>query len=68
MRKSNLLILAIMFCYGFIVSSCETVEDNPTDNPQPVDTEFDHIDNLLKMITVLSAPFGPKRFYYILRR
>ena len=42
MRKSNLLILAIMFCYGFIVSSCETVEDNPTDNPQPVDTEFDY--------------------------
>ncbi len=31
-----------MFCYGFIVSSCETVEDNPTDNPQPVDTEFDY--------------------------
>ena len=45
MRKSNLLILAIMFCYGFIVSSCGTVEDNPTvnpQNPQPVDTKFDY--------------------------
>ena len=44
-----------MFCYGFIVSSCETVEDNPTDNPQPVDTEFDYDFDLVSGRYVIDA-------------